>query len=412
MKIAVIGAGVIGVTTALELVSHGHEVVVYEKGSGIAQKASFAASGFMGPGLVNSWTTPGMFSRQFKKWLTGESGIHVNGLLQFPGGWVWQWLLACRHPEADLKLASLQRLAFYSQEVFKGVTEQYGLTYENSPGSLLLCRSESDFEEVELQLSLLKDAGILYKTLSAADTQALEPALSTETQLWGSVCFPHDAVANCRQFTILAKQEAEQLGVLFKTGHEVLPLSVSKPTLLNFADKESTLFNHVVVCAGIHSKALVQKLGIQLPVLAVHGYSLSAALREEMDAPSCGVIDAKHQVAIARSGQRIRVSGMCEIGASRQHSEKNTDLLYKVLNDWFAGAAKTQDNVQVWRGTRDVMSDGVPVLGLSGVPGVWLNTGHGNHGWACSSGSARAIADMVSGRDCEIDLKGLGIERF
>ena len=122
MKIAVIGAGVIGVTTALELVSHGHEVVVYEKGSGIAQQASFAASGFMGPGLVNSWTTPGMFSRQFKKWLTGESGIHVNGLLQFPGGWVWQWLLACRHPEADLKLASLQRLAFYSQEVFKGVT--------------------------------------------------------------------------------------------------------------------------------------------------------------------------------------------------------------------------------------------------------------------------------------------------
>ena len=412
MKIAVIGAGVIGVTTALELVSHGHEVVVYEKGSGIAQQASFAASGFMGPGLVNSWTAPGMFSRQFKNWFTGESGIRLNGLLEFPAAWVWQWLRACRDPEFSLKLSSLQRLAFYSQEVFKGVTEQYGLSYENSPGSLMLCRSEADLQKVDLQLSLLKDAGILYKTLSAADTRAIEPALSTETELWGAVCFPQDAVANCRQFTLLAKQEAEQLGVVFKTGHEVLPLSVSKPRLLHVADKESELFDHVVVCAGIHSKAIVHKLGIHLPVQAVHGYSLSAALREEMDAPLCGVVDAKHQVAIARSGQRIRVSGMCEIGPARQASEKNTGLLYKVLNDWFPGAAKTQDNVQVWRGARDVMSDGVPVLGLSGVPGVWLNTGHGNHGWACSSGSARAIADMVSGRDCEIDLKCLGIERF
>ncbi|MSQ65603.1 MAG: FAD-dependent oxidoreductase [Limnohabitans sp.] len=412
MKISVIGAGVIGVTTALELVSHGHEVVVYEKGSGIAQQASFAASGFMGPGLVNAWTAPGMFSHQFKKWFLGESGIRVNSFLDIPVAWIWQWLRACRHPEFNLKLASLQRLAFYSQEVFKGVTEQYGLSYENSQGTLLLCRSETDLQDVELQLSLLKEAGIHYKALSATQTRALEPALSTETELWGSVCFPHDAVANCRQFTILAKQEAEQLGVVFKTGHEVLPLSASRPLHIQIADQEPALFDHVIVCAGVHSRDLVHKLGIHLPVQEVHGYSLSAALREELDAPACGVLDARHQVAIARSGQRIRVSGMCEIGQARKPSEENTSLLYKVLNDWFAGAARTQENVQVWRGTRDVMCDGVPVLGLSGVPGVWLNTGHGNHGWACSSGSARAIADMVSGRDCEIDLKGLGIERF
>ena len=87
-------------------------------------------------------------------------------------------------------------------------------------------------------------------------------------------------------------------------------------------------------------------------------------------------------------------------------------MLYKVLNDWFPGAAKTHESFQVWRGTRDVLTDGVPILGHSGIKGVWLNTGHGNHGWANSCGSARAIADMVSGRGCEVDLKGLGIERF
>ena len=412
MRIAVIGAGVIGVTTALELASHGHDVVVFEKGTGIAQQSSFAASGFMGPGMVNTWTAPGLFSRQLKKWLLGQSGIHLTGLTQFPATWLWQWLRACQRPEYQLQFAALQRLAFYSQEVFQGVTEQYGLSYENSQGTLLLCRSESDFADLHLQLSLLTDAGFAFKNLSTQETLALEPALSAQTPLWGAVHFPHDVVANCRQFTLLAKQEAEQLGVVFKTGYEVLPLSPAKPRLVHCVNQEPQSFDHVVVCAGIHSRELVQKLGIHLPMLAINGYSLSAALREQMDAPACGVLDAFHQVAITRSGQRVRVSGLCEIGQGKHIRQDNTALLYKVLNEWFPGAAKTQDNVQVWRGSRDTMSDGVPVLGLSGVPGVWLNTGHGNHGWSCSSGSARAIADMVSGRDCEIDLKGLGLERF
>ena len=412
MKIAVIGAGVIGVTTALELASHGHEVMVFEKESGIAQQASFATSGFMGPGLMNTWTAPGMFSRQFKIWVLQQNGTHLNGVMELPVSWLWKWMRACQRPQFRLQMASLQRLAFYSQEVFKAVTEQYGLTYENSQGALMLCRSEADFREFELQLSLLKEADIAYKKLSAVEARILEPALSTQTELWGAVYFPHDAVANCRQFTILAKQQAEQLGVVFKTGHEVLPLSLSEPRLIQTLNKDPELFDHIVICAGIRSKQLVHKLGLHLPVLAIYGYSVSAALREQLDAPAFGVLDAKHQVAITRSGQRIRVSGICEIGKDTRKSFENTELLYKVLNDWFGGAAKTQESVQVWRGCKDVMSDGVPVLGHSGVPGVWLNTGHGNHGWACSTGSARAIADMVCGRDCEVDLKGLGIERF
>jgi D-amino-acid dehydrogenase len=219
-------------------------------------------------------------------------------------------------------------------------------------------------------------------------------------------------VANCRQFTLLAKQEAEQLGALFKTGFEVLPLSKSQPLKIQSLNGPDELFEHVVVCAGMQSKKLVSKLGIQLPIEPIYGYTLSAALREEMDSPIFGVFDAKHQVGITRSGQRIRVSGAFEFGSPEQSNTANTKLLFKVLSDWFPGSARIHENVQLWRACRDVVFDGVPIIGLSGIPGVWLNTGHGNHGWACSSGSARAIADMVSSRECEIDLKGLGIERF
>ena len=412
MKIAVIGAGVIGVSTALELASQGHQVVVYEKNGGIAQQASFATGGFMGAGFVDTWTYPGALMSQLKKWVSQQNGLRVNNLSKLPLSWILQWTRFCQQPQADLKLASLQRLAFYSHETFKSLTEQYGLNYESSQGTLFLFRDAEDLQSVERHLHLLKESGIVFKKQTAEETRQLEPALSIDTALLGSVFFPNDSIANCRQFTLLAKQEAEQLGASFKTGVEVQPLSKSNPQRIQYVNGPDEVFDHVVVCAGIHSKKLLTKLGVHLPVESMYGYTLSAALREEMDSPTCGVLDTKHQVGITRSGQRIRVSGICEFGDSEKMDNTNAKLLYKVLNDWFPGSAKIHESVQIWRGCRDVTSDGVPIIGLSGVPGVWLNTGHGNHGWACSSGSARAIADMVSGRDCEIDLKGLGIERF
>ena len=412
MKIAVIGAGVVGVSTALELASQGHQVVVYEKGNGIAQQASFATGGFMGAGLVNTWTYPGAVSHHLKSWLTNQSAIHINEPTKLPFSWLWQWARACQNSQVHLQFSSLQRLAFYSQETFKSITEKFGLSYESSQGTLLICRDEDDFKSVERQLSSLKEVGIAFKNLSADEARHIEPALSAETKLAGAVFFPNDKVANCRQFTLLAKQEAEQLGVIFKSGVEVLPLSKSQPLNIQISGSPDEIYEHVVVCAGIQSKKLVSKLGIHLPIEAIYGYTLSAALREEMDSPTFGVCDAKHQVGITRSGQRIRVSGVFEFGSSEKSNNANTKLLFKVLNDWFPGSARIHENVQLWRACRDVVCDGVPIIGLSGVPGVWLNTGHGNHGWACSSGSARAIADMVSSRECEIDLKGLGIERF
>lgn len=412
MKIAVIGAGVIGVTTALELASHGHDVVVYEKGSGIAQQASFATAGFIGPAMMNAWTAPGLPFKTFRKMLLGAETHAFHGLTSIPLSWFWQWQKASNHPFYKLKLEALQRLAFYSQEVLTGITEQYGLQYESSQGCMLICRQEKDLKAFQLQLDLMTDNGISFKKLDPVETRKLEPALSEEQSFHSAVIFPNDAIANCRQFALLAKQQASLLGAEFRTGQEVLALTPDAPRSVRTASGFTEKFDHVVICAGIHSKALVKHLGIHIPSLAVYGYTLSSSVRQLIDAPVFGVMDAKHHVSIARTGQRIRVSGIAEIGLNKKPPEQSVALLYKVLNDWFPGAAKTHEAVQVWRGTRDVLTDGVPILGHSGVKGIWLNTGHGNHGWATSCGSARAIADMVSGRGCEVDLKGLGIERF
>jgi D-amino-acid dehydrogenase len=124
-------------------------------------------------------------------------------------------------------------------------------------------------------------------------------------------------------------------------------------------------------------------------------------------------MDERYKVAISRLGQRVRVAGSAEIGGNATAKRKAAiDTLYKVLQDWFPGAAQLTAGVQEWKGARPMLPDGPPLLGASGVPGVWLNLGHGSSGWALSCGSARAVADLIGGRAPEVDLEGLGAQRL
>jgi D-amino-acid dehydrogenase len=161
------------------------------------------------------------------------------------------------------------------------------------------------------------------------------------------------------------------------------------------------------------SASLLAPLGLAIPLAAVHGYAVSAAVREHIDAPRSGVMDERYKVAISRLGHRVRVAGGAVIGGNGSHHQAaSIKTLYKVLDDWFPGAARTQDSVQIWKGTRAMLPDGPPIVGASGVPNVWLNLGHGSSGWALACGSARVVADSISGRKPDIDLTGLGIERL
>ena len=123
-------------------------------------------------------------------------------------------------------------------------------------------------------------------------------------------------------------------------------------------------------------------------------------------------MDEKFKVAISRLGQRIRVAGSAELGGTPGHmTAAALATLYKVLDDWFPGAAR-MSRAQVWKGARPMLPDGPPVLGASGIPGVWLNLGHGSSGWALACGSARVVADALAPRQAAIDVEGLGVERL
>ena len=415
MKIAIVGAGIIGVTTAWELASDGHEVTVFERRGAAAEESSFANAGVVAPGYVTPWAAPGMRRKVLRSLLSTHGAIKVRWPLAARDlRWMAHWQRACRLETYLANRARMQRLAFYSRTRLHEISEARELSYERSDGYLVLLRSKRERKLVQPGLEVLRTAGSVFREIDADEARRIEPALSTDTDLAGAIHLPEDEVANCRQLALLLKREAESLGAQFHFNCDIAPLSRAAPRSLALAaGSDAVTYDAVVVCAGVASAALLRPLGIRMPLAPVYGHSVTAHIREPLNAPRSAVMDERYKVAISRMGLRVRVAGSAEIGGSLDTMNPAAlQTLYKVLHDWFPGAATLQNGVQQWKGARPMLPDGPPVIGPSGVPGVWLNLGHGSSGWALSCGSARVLADLVAGQDPGIDLEGLGIERL
>jgi D-amino-acid dehydrogenase len=421
MKIAIVGAGIIGVTTAYELAADGHQVTVFERRGAVAEETSFANAGVVAPGAVTPWAAPGMPGKVARYLFSRHAPVRVClPLTSADIGWMWKWWRACTLEGYVANRARLQRLAFYSRERLHALTEDLKLEYDHSPGYMVLLRSEKDLKLVQPGLQVLRDAGVAFQEIDAAQARVHEPALNPETPLLGAVHLPSDEVGNCRQFALLLKNQAQRLGVAFEFNSLVGPLEPSRPSTLYVsvegAPPVQRSFDAVVVCGAVDSAQLLRPLGIRLPLAAVHGYSVSAPIREPLNAPRSALMDERYKVAISRLGNRVRVAGSAEIGGSATTKRPAAiQTLYKVLHDWFPGAAQisnTGAGVQEWKGARPMLPDGPPVLGATGIPGVWINLGHGSSGWALSCGSARVVADLMGGRAPQVDIEGLGIERL
>jgi D-amino-acid dehydrogenase len=449
MRVAVIGAGVIGVTTAYELAADGHEVTVFERRGSVAAETSFANAGVVAPGYVTPWAAPGMPRKVLGHLLSRHAPVRVHaGLSLGEIGWMWRWWRACELGTYQANRLRMQRLAFFSRERLHRLTRDLKLDYERGSGYLVLLRTAKDLAMVRPGLASLTELNTRHEMLDAAQCRAVEPGLCDETALHGGVYLPDDEVGNCRQFTTLLRAEAQRIGVRFRfhtvvqrilagaapqVVHRYAPPEDAATAITHAGSAESApvdaqdtqpmaldpvteRFDAVAVCAALASAPLLRPLGLRLPMQAVYGYSLTVPLRR-IDAhgdigPRAALMDERYKVAISRLGARVRVAGSAEIGGpAERHDPRAIETLYKVLHDWFPGSTQL-NQAQVWKGARPMMPDGPPVLGRSGVEGVWVNLGHGSSGWALSCGSARVLADSIAGRAPAIDVDGLGIERL
>ena len=418
MKVAVIGAGIIGITTAYELALDGHEVTVFERRGAAAEETSFANAGVVAPGYVTPWAAPGMPGKVLRHLFQRHAPVKIGlPLSRRELAWMWQWYRSCKPATFLANRDRLQRLAFYSRERLHQLTDGLQLEYDRSPGYMVLLRSEKDWALVEPGLQVLRDAGVAFHQISPEEVRRIEPALNPDTAFLGAVHLPDDEVANCRQFALLLKNEAQRLGVKFEFNTTVAQLERAQAaTVLIAGEAAPRRHDRVVMCAGLASAELLRPLGLNIPLAAVYGYSISAPIREPLNAPRSALMDERYKVAISRLGNRVRVAGSAEMGGSPTDKRAaSIQTLYKVLHDWFPGAAQhsnTGASVQEWKGARAMLPDGPPIIGDSGLPGLWLNLGHGSSGWALSCGSARALADLMSGKGADIDMEGLGVQRL
>jgi D-amino-acid dehydrogenase len=454
MRVAVIGAGVIGVTTAYELAADGHEVVVFERRGSVAEEASFANAGVLAPGYVTPWAAPGMPGKVLRQFFTRHAAARLRWPLSGADiRWALRFRRAAQMSSYLQNRRSMQQLALYSRERLLQLTDKLELDYDRAQGYTVLLRSEADARMIEPSLTVLRELGQRFEQLNEEGVRKLEPALNPDTRFFGGVHLPSDGVGNCRQFTQLLKAQAQALGVEFRFGQQVLSVasgsiggrSLGAPgsgvavyaqpvatedahsTILQSGNSgwssssakhpaasdttQADYFDHAVICAGADSNQLLGNLGLKLPLASVYGYSISAQVREPLNAPSGAVMDERYKVAISRLGLRVRVAGSAELGGRAGHINNSAlQTLYKVLQDWFPGAANTR-RVQTWKGARPMLPDGPPIIGASGTSRIWLNLGHGASGWAMACGSARVLADQLAGKACAVDTSGLGLER-
>jgi D-amino-acid dehydrogenase len=301
---------------------------------------------------------------------------------------------------------SLSRL----QELCNGLK----LEFERSQGSMVLLRSAADRSSYAPLLAELSAANTSYQELSPAQALTIEPGLQAGPALHCALHFPNDELGNCRQFAMLLKNAASKLGAQFNFNtcvDSITPAPTVTLSLNNGASQPS--FDQVVVCTGAAYPALLEPLKLRLPMRGVRGYSLSLPVREPIHAPRSAVLDAYSRILITRLGNRVRVSGAAHLGGPSGHAQKKAvHSLYRAVQQAFPGSVQFAQPVQAWSGVRSMLPDGLPVLGDSGVPGVWLNLGHGASGWAMACGSARVLTALIGQQAPEIDIACLAARRF
>ncbi len=430
MRVAVIGAGIVGVTTAHALHEDGHEVTVFERQGSVATESSFANAGWLAPGYVTPWAAPGMLRKVLGQWFARDAAVRLAGL---PGpalaGWLWRWWRACHPRTYAANRGAMLALARDSLQRTNALAAARGIEHERGKGVLVLLRGEAELAQSRPGLKVLAELGVNFHLVSEEQCRRVEPALDAGTALKAGIHLPDAESGNCRQFALELKALLQQAGVAFRLHHTVRRLESSAAGVTVHADADTASgavtvqpestpaqeqFDAVVICAAMGAPALLPTL--RLPLQPVYGYSVTLPVQRHDGYPDLGpraaLMDERYKVAITRLGERVRIAGSAELaGDPKALRDAPLATLYRVLQDWFPSAAR-QSSAQTWKGARPMLPDGPPAIGPTGTPGVWINTGHGSSGWALACGSARLVADMVAGRAPAVDPAPFSPQRW
>lgn len=415
MRVVILGSGVVGVASAWYLAQAGHQVTVIDRQPGPALETSAGNAGQISPGYAAPWAAPGVPLKAVK-WMFQRHAplaIRLDGS-RFQLEWMWQMLRNCDMRHYQLNKSRMVRIAEYSRDCLKALRQQTGIAYEGRQGGTLqLFRTVQQYESAAKDIAVLKEAGVPYELLEAAQLAQAEPALAaTQHKLTGGLRLPNDETGDCQLFTQRLAKMAADAGVEFRFNTPVdgLIQEGNKITGVQCGDERVTAEAYVVAF-GSFSTALLNEI-VKVPVYPLKGYSLTIPIKDADAAPVSTVLDETYKVAITRFDDRIRVGGMAEIvGYNTKLLPARRGTLEMVVRDLYPQGGHIEQ-ATFWSGLRPMTPDGTPIVGRTPLKNLFLNTGHGTLGWTMACGSGQLLADIISGRTPAIAADDLSVMRY
>ena len=416
MKILVLGSGVVGVTSAWYLAQQGHEVVVLDRQADAAEETSFANAGQLSFGMSSPWAAPGIPQKAVKWLFQAHAPLKLRPSLN-PAQ--WQFMLSmlanCTEKAYAINKSRMVRVSEYSRHCINNLQDELQLPFEaRKQGLLQVFRSQKQIDDAAKDISVLQEFNVNHRMLNVEECIAREPALArVKHKLVGGLHFPDDQTGDCNLFTKALVERCIEQGVQFKFNTEVTAL-VSDGDHITGVQTSNGLevADQVLVCMGSYSPFLLNPLGIRLPVYPIKGYSLTLDVKNDADAPQSTVMDETYKVAITRFDNRVRAAGTAELADFNADLPKaRRETIAESVASLFPEAGNLE-TAEFWTGFRPMTPDGTPIIGGTRYKNLWLNTGHGTLGWTMGAGSAKLIADLISGKQPEIDNSGLSLSRY
>ena len=417
MKVVVMGAGVIGVTTPYYLARQGAEVTVLDRQPGPGMETSYANAGELSYGMTSPWAAPGIPMKALKWLFMKRRPLFIWPLIS-PRMWGWgaRMLANCNDAAYAVNKSRMVRVSNYSRDLLPDLIAETGIEFDlREKGTLQLFRTEKQLKASKADQQILAEFDSPFEVLDAEGCIAAEPALAlVRDKFVGGLRLTADRTGDCRMFTMALAEKTAALGAEFHYGQRIRTIQVKGDRVVGvMTENLGRVHGDAYVSAlGSYGPTLLGPLDLRLPVYPVKGYSVTLPVTDDAKAPQSTIMDETHKVAITRLGDRIRVAGTAEIaGYSGRLGPHATDTVRHVVNDLFPeGGDLTQ--AEGWTGLRPMTPDGTPILGPTPYRNLFLNTGHGTLGWTMACGSGRAVADLVMGRTPEIDFDGLTMARY
>ena len=418
MRTIVLGAGLLGMTSAYFLQQLGHQVTVIDRQATPGAETSFANGGQISVSHAEPWANPSA-PLKLLQWLGKEDAPLLFRLRADMHQWLWglQFLRECTPARTRHNIGQIVRLGTYSRSVLQQLRRDTGIQYhQRTQGILHFYTNQKEFDGTLGPAEQMRQLGCDRQVISADEAVRIEPALAhIRPQLAGATFTAEDESGDANAFTRELAQLCAAAGVQFRMGCHVQALREVDGRIDHVeVTNEEGRFERIpgaqfVLAMGSFSPLLARPLGIALPIYPAKGYSVTLPVKDASKAHQVSLTDDEFKLVFSRytgadGDDRLRIAGTAEFnGYDRHLNPVRCEAIVRRTEQLFPGAGDTTQ-AQFWSGLRPAMPSNVPLIGSTRIANLFLNTGHGTLGWTHACGSGKALADIVSGRVPEVDF--------